>query len=135
MILVTPAGPGHNWDMAVTRDRQPSRQRTAPERARPRGGRHERRPSPVDAEPRHTGERQEAPGPRAAGRRFRRAPAGLGYLPIFILLACYFVWLCTQMAGHAPGGIGGSSLVAIGVAMAAGVIAAGAAMLFSRRRG
>lgn len=52
----------------------------------------------------------------------------LGWLPVWLALAGYFVWLCTAMAGEAPNGIGGSSLLGILVAVVAGLIAAGLAL-------
>ncbi len=70
------------------------------------------------------------------GERRRTLPRvpGLGYLPVWLLLAGYFVWLCSQMAGEAPSGIGGASLIGIGVAVLVGIIAGGVAMVLSRSR-
>jgi len=73
-------------------------------------------------------ERGEGEGPR------RRRARGLGWAPVWLALAGYFVWLCTSMAGEAPDGIGGSSLLGILVAVVAGLIAGGLALGAGRRQ-
>lgn len=78
----------------------------------------------------HTDEPRKDP-PESPPRRLR--VGALGYLPVWLLLIGYFVWLCSQMSGEAPGGIGGSVVVAIGVAVLVGLAAGGLAMLSGRR--
>jgi len=59
----------------------------------------------------------------------------LGWLPVWLALTGYFVWLCTAMAGEAPDGIGGSSLLGILVAVIAGLVAGGLALGAGRGQG
>jgi hypothetical protein len=67
--------------------------------------------------------------------RSRISWKGIGWLPVWLVLGGYFVWMCTSMAGEAPNGIGGSSLIALLVAVAAGLIAGGLALGAGRRQG